>query len=46
MSDKELLDEIKKIEAFVKHCTPDNARSIMIRAGIVNSDGTLTDRYK
>ncbi len=46
MSEQELLDEIKRIEEYVKNCTPEEARQIMIEAGVVNTDGTLTKRYK
>ncbi len=46
MSEQELLDEIKRIKEFVKNCTPEKARELVIKAGIINPDGTLTDRYK
>ena len=46
MSEQELLDEIARIDEFVKNCTPELARKIVIKAGIYNPDGTLTDRYK
>jgi hypothetical protein len=46
MSEQEVLDEIKRIKEYVENCTPDEAREIMRDAGIVNTDGTLTDRYK
>jgi hypothetical protein len=46
MSEQEILDEIKRIEEYVKNCTPEEAREIMIDAGIINPDGTLTERYK
>jgi hypothetical protein len=46
MSEQEILDEIKRIEEYVKNCTPEEARQIMRDAGIINPDGTLTDRYK
>jgi hypothetical protein len=46
MSEQEILDEIKRIEEYVKNCTPEEAREIMIDAGISNPDGTLTERYK
>lgn len=45
MSEQDVLDEIKRIEEYVENCTPEEAREIMRDAGIVNSDGTLTDRY-
>ena len=46
MSEQEIREEIKRIEEYVENCTPEEARQIMKDAGIVNSDGTLTDRYK
>ena len=46
MSEQEILDEIKSIKEFVKNCTPEKAREIMVKAGISNPDGTLTDKYK
>jgi hypothetical protein len=45
MSEQEVLDEIKRIEEYVENCTPGEAREIMRDAGVVNPDGTLTDRY-
>jgi hypothetical protein len=45
MSEQEVLDEIKRIEEYVENCTPEEAREIMRDAGVVNPDGTLTDRY-
>jgi len=45
MSEQEILDEIKRIEEFVENCTPEEAKEIMVDAGIVHSDGTLTERY-
>ena len=46
LTKQEVLEEIKRIEEYVKNCTPEEARQIMRDAGIVNPDGTLTDRYK
>lgn len=46
MSEQEILDEIRRIEEYVENCTPEEARKIMRDAGIINPDGTLTDRYK
>ena len=46
MSEQEVLDEIKRIEEYVNNCTPEEAREIMLDAGIIKPDGTLTDRYK
>jgi hypothetical protein len=46
MSEQEVLEEVKRIEEYVKNCTPEEARQIMKEAGIVNPDGTLTERYK
>jgi hypothetical protein len=46
MSEQEVLDEIKRIEKYVENCTSEEAREIMRDAGVVNPDGTLTDRYK
>ncbi len=46
MSQQEILNEIKRIEEYVANCTPEEARQIMIDAGIVNLDGSLTARYK
>lgn len=46
MSEQELLDEIARIKEFVKNCTPELAKKIMVNAGVINPDGTLTDRYK
>ena len=46
MTGQEVLEEIKRIEEYVKNCTPEEARQIMREARIVNPDGTLTDRYK
>lgn len=46
MSEQEVLEEIKRIGEYVENCTPEEARQIMREAGIVNPDGTLTDRYK
>jgi len=45
VSEQEVLDEIKRIEDYVKNCTPEEAREIMRNAGIINPDGTLTERY-
>jgi len=46
MSEQEILDEVKRIEEYVDSCTPEEARTIMREAGVVNPDGTLTDRFK
>lgn len=46
MSEQEVLEEIRRIEEYVENCTPEEARQIMREAGIVNPDGSLTDRYK
>ncbi len=46
MSTQDILDEIRRLEEFVDNCTQEEAREIMIDAGINNPDGTLTDRYK
>jgi len=46
MSEQEVLEEVKRIEEYVENCTPEEARQIMREAGIVNPDGTLTERYK
>lgn len=46
MSEQERIDELESIREFVKNCTPEEARELVIKAGIINPDGTLTDRYK
>lgn len=46
MSEQEILAEIKKLDKFVKECTPAQARQILVKAGIINQDGSFTDRYK
>jgi hypothetical protein len=46
MSEQEIREEVKRIEEYVEHCTPEEARQIMRDAGIVNPDGTLTERYQ
>lgn len=46
MSEQDRIDALKRLEEFVKNCTPEEAREIVIGAGIYHPDGTLTDRYK
>jgi hypothetical protein len=45
MSEQEVLEEVRRIEKYIENCSPEEAREIMIDAGIVTADGTLTPRY-
>ncbi len=46
MNEQEVREEVKRIEEYVERCTPEEARQIMREAGVVNPDGTLTERFK
>ncbi len=48
MSDRELKDILKKLEAFKKEAktSPDKVKNMLVAAGILDKNGNVTKEYK
>ncbi len=46
MTERDIIEETRIIREYVQSLTKEDAIRIMIEAGIINKDGTLTDPYK